>query len=455
MSKVTLLILAALSFAAVIVAPGLLSSGGTGGGVDSASALQSGHFVSAAGLVFLGGIVTSLTPCVFPLIPITVAIFSGGNAKSRSRSKATLLTFVYVLGMATTFVILGTGAALSGKVFGSVLSSPIVSVVLAAFFVALAFSMFGAYDLALPSGLAQRLNTIGGAGFGGSFSMGLVAGLVAAPCTGPVLASILAYVAVHQSVQLGAVLMFIYALGIGVPFLLIGALSFTFGRKGGPKSGPWMDAVKSLVGIVLLAMALAYLRNAFPGVGVHLPDGGGPVLVYVLAGFVAIGVLVGAVHKSFHGPTREKVLKGMGLALILFGLTARLDVENVAMAASETAKGEGIPWVHQLEPGLAQAKASHKPVFIDFYADWCAACKELDRKTYPDAKVRAEAKRFVPIKIDGTRSSDELDKIYETYGVEGLPTVIFIDSDGKVLKDPRLVGFVSPGDMVEILKKVQ
>jgi thioredoxin:protein disulfide reductase len=449
MRKVTLIVLAALAFIAVIAAPGLLSSGGSGGGVDSAGALQSGHIFAAAGLVFLGGILTALTPCVFPLIPITVAIFSGGSVKNRSRGKSTLLTLMYVLGMAATFVALGTAAALSGKVFGSVLSSPIVSVLLAVFFVVLAFSMFGAYDLALPSGLAQKLNTVGGAGFGGAFSMGLVAGLVAAPCTGPVLASILAYVAVHQSVLLGAFLLFLYAIGVGVPFLIIGALGISFG-----KSGPWMDAVKSLVGIVLLAMALGYLRNAFPGLGFHLPDGGGPVLVYVLAGLVSLGVLVGAVHGSFHGPTREKVLKGLGVALVLFGLTSRLDVENVAMAASESAKGEGIPWVHTLDQGLAEAKAAHKPVFIDFYADWCAACKELDRKTYPDAKVRTEAKRFVPIKIDGTRSSDELDKIYDTYGIEGLPTVVFIASDGKVLKDPRLVGFVSPTEMVEILKKV-
>jgi thioredoxin:protein disulfide reductase len=445
--KALLLALAALAFLAVIAAPNLLSAGGSGGSIDSAGALQSGHFASAAGLVFLGGILTALTPCVFPLIPITVAIFSGGNAKNRSRGKATLLTGIYVLGMAATFVALGSAAALSGKVFGSVLSSPIVSVLLAVFFVVLAFSMFGAFDLALPSGLTQRLNRVGGAGFGGAFSMGLVAGLVAVPCTGPVLASILAYVAVHQSVQLGALLLFLYAIGVGVPFLIIGALSISLG-----KSGPWMDAVKSLVGIVLLAMALSYLRNAFPGLGLHLPDGGGPVLIYVLAGLVALGILAGAVHRSFHGPTREKVLKGMGLALVLFGLTARLDVENVAMAAQ---KDDTIGWVHQLDEGLSQAKAGHKPVFIDFYADWCAACKELDRKTYPDGKVRAEAKRFVPIKIDGTRQSDELDKIYDTYGIEGLPTVVFIDSDGKVLKDPRLVGFVSPADMVQILKKVQ
>ncbi len=446
MRKVILLALAALAFVGVLLAPNLLSAGGSGGSIDSAGALQSGNFATAAGLVFLGGILTALTPCVFPLIPITVAIFSGGGAKGRSRGKTTVLTLVYVLGMAATFVALGSAAALSGKVFGSVLSSPIVSVLLAVFFVVLAFSMFGAYDLALPSGLQQRLNKVGGAGFGGAFSMGLVAGLVAVPCTGPVLASILAYVAVHQSVQLGALLLFLYAIGVGVPFIVIGALSVSLG-----KSGPWMDAVKSLVGIVLLAMALSYLRNAFPDLGLHLPESG-PVLIYALAGLVALGILAGAVHKSFHGPTREKVLKGMGLALVLFGLTARLDVENVAMAASEDSGGIG--WVHQLDTGLAQAKAAHKPVFIDFYADWCAACKELDRKTYPDAKVRAEAKRFVPIKVDGTRSSDELDKIYDTYGVEGLPTVLFIDSDGKVLKDPRLVGFVSPTEMVQILKKV-
>ena len=443
----TVSFLAVLAFGAVIIIPEILSFGATSR-LDSSSALAAGNLWLAAGVVFAGGILTALTPCVFPLIPITVAIFSGqgqggpGGAP-RSRGRAAAMTSAYVLGMAATFVALGIAAGLSGKAFGAALASPIVSMVLAGFFIALAFSMFGAFEIALPASLALKLNQVGGAGFVGAFSMGLVAGLVAAPCTGPVLFGILAYVAAHQSVGLGSLLLFLYALGVGVPFFIIGVFSFSLG-----KSGPWMDAVKSIVGIVLLAMALGYLRSSFPAVGVRLPPG--MVAVYGLAALVALGVFIGAVHHSFHGTNPQRVLKAVGVVLVVLGVTLRLDVESTALAQSAA----GIVWQHDLDAALAAAKQAHQPVFVDFYADWCAACKELDRKTYPDAKVQAAARRFVAVKVDGTRESDALDKIYDRYGIEGLPTVLFVKSDGTVLKDPRVVGFVEPSELIELLKKV-
>ena len=138
------------------------------------------------------------------------------------------------------------------------------------------------------------------------------------------------------------------------------------------------------------------------------------------------------------------------MVLVVLGVTLRLDVESTALAQSSA----GIVWQHDLDAALAAAKQAHQPVFVDFYADWCAACKELDRKTYPDAKVQAAARRFVAVKVDGTRESDALDKIYDRYGIEGLPTVLFVKSDGTVLKDPRVVGFVEPSELIELLKKV-
>ena len=445
----TVVALAVMAFLAVLFAPNLLSVGATSR-LDSAGALEAGHLWVAAGVVFAGGILTALTPCVFPLIPITVAIFSGrggpaqaGGGAPRGRGRAAALTSCYVLGMAATFVALGIAAGLSGKAFGQALASPIIPLVLAFFFIALALSMFGAFEIALPPALALRLNQVGGAGFAGAFSMGLVAGLIAAPCTGPVLLGILAFVATHQSVALGSLLLFLYALGVGAPFFVIGVFSFNLGR-----SGPWMDAVKSVVGVVLLIMAVFEIRLSFPSFGFNLPAA--PGIVFLIAGLVAAGVLLGAIHRSFHGSAVEKTLKTVGLALVILGFTARLDVENVALAQSPG----GIPWVKDLDKALADAKVSHQPVFVDFYADWCAACKELDRKTYPDAKVRNEAKRFIAVKVDGTHESDALDKIYDRYKVEGLPTVIFIGSDGTLVKDQRVIGFVEPAEMVSLLKKV-
>lgn len=446
----TLAVLSALAFVLVLFAPVLLSVGASNR-LDSSAALAAGNFGIALAVVFGAGILTALTPCVFPLIPITVAILSGQSglqapgAPRPSRKRAAVVTGSYVLGMVVTFDALALVAALSGKAFGTALSSPVVSVVLALFFVTLAFSMFGAFELALPPALANRFSAVGGAGVAGGFAMGLVAGLVAAPCTGPVLLSILAYVAQHQSIVLGLGLLSTYAVGIGVPFFVIGVFSFSLG-----KSGPWMDAVKSVVGIVLLAMSVVYLRDAFPVLIVKLPPT--TVAAYGVAALVAIGVFVGAIHRSFHGPLGEQLLKATGLVLVVIGLTARLDVESVALAQSQS----GIAWRSgaDLEKVLSEAKQAHRPVFVDFYADWCAACKELDRKTYPDAKVQAEAKRFVTVKMDGTHESDALDKIYDHYGIEGLPTVIFVKSDGTILKDPRVVGFVEPREFVEILKTV-
>ncbi len=450
MKRYTVSALAVLSFAAVVFVPQLLSLGATNR-LDSSSALAAGNYWAAAGVVFAGGILTALTPCVFPLIPITVAIFSGqggasgpaGQGQPRSRGRAAAMTSAYILGMAATFVALGIAAGLSGKAFGQALSSAWVTVPLAAFFVLLAASMFGAFEIALPPVLAAKLNQVGGAGFIGAFSMGLVAGFVAAPCTGPVLAGILLYVAAHQSVGLGSTLLFLYALGIGVPFFIIGVFSFSLG-----KSGPWMDAVKSIVGIVLLSMAVGYLRQTFPGLDVQLPPG--TAAIYGVAGLVALGVFLGAVHHSYAGTKPQRALKTLGIVLVVLGLTLRLEVEN-AQAAEATS---GISWQRDLAASLAAAKRDKKPVLVDFYADWCAACKELDRKTYPDARVQAETHRFVAIKVDGTKESDALDKIYDQYGVEGLPTVVFIKSDGTVLKDPRVIGFVDPSEMIAILKKI-
>ncbi len=456
MRKLVLLLGLSIAGAAAVFAGPLLVPQGPSAALDASAALQSGSLSVALGIAFLGGLLTALTPCVYPLIPITVAVFSGGGQAQTGRSRKALLTASYVLGIGVFFSGVGALVARTGLVFGKWLSYPPVIVAMAIFFTVLAASMFGAFELALPPSLALRLNKVGGAGLVGAFSMGLVAGVVAAPCTGPVLLGILAYIVKQQSVALGMLLPFFYALGIGLPFFLIGVFSLSFG-----KSGPWMEAVKSLMGIALLALGLGYLRDAFPAVKDAL--GGSPLIIWGAAGAVCLGILLGAVHLSFHGNVREKLLKAAGVALVVVGVVARFGFEGTAQAACvdpndpqcKAAASGAVSWVRDLDKGIAEAKASAKPAFIDFYADWCGACKELDEKTYPNAAVRDASRRFVAIKVDGTRSSDALDKVYDKYGIEGLPTVIFIDSKGNVLKDPKIVGFVSPHEMVSTLAKVK
>jgi thiol:disulfide interchange protein DsbD len=454
-------VLAALAALGLALVPAILPAGPTSG-LDAASYLDSGSLVLAAGVIFLGGLLTSLTPCVYPLIPITVGVF--GARKASSRGQALLLTTAYVVGMGVVFSALGVFAALSGKAFGSALGNSWLVVGLAGFMVVLAASMFGAFELALPPSLATRLNTVGGGGFLGALLMGSVAGFLAAPCTGPVLTGVLAWVARTQDPVLGAALLFVYALGIGVPFFLIGVFTVRL-----PRGGVWMEWVKSLFGVALLALAASYLRDAFPavreallGVGASLGLVSGLVLVAALA---FAGVLLGAVHRSFKQPG-DWVPKAAGVAALLVAFLLRMALPGEGPAA---AGGPGFQWamvykvdaaaasVQPFEQALARAKADCRPVMIDFFADWCAACKELDAKTYVATDVVEESRRFVSIKVDGTEDHELLDGdggLYQRFGVRGLPTVAFVDPTGAVLSSPRVTGYMPAEQFLTEMRKV-
>jgi thioredoxin:protein disulfide reductase len=453
-SKVLLMALAAA--AGIVVIPAILPAGPTGG-LDAAKFLAGGQFAIAAGVIFLGGLLTSLTPCVYPLIPITVGVFGARQAESRAR--AVVLTLAYVVGMGAVFASLGVVAALAGKAFGTSLGNAWVALGLAAFMLALASSMFGAFELALPSGLATKLNGVGGGGFIGAFLMGAVSGFLAAPCTGPVLSGVLAFVSRTQDAKLGASLLFIYALGIGVPFFLIGVFLVRL-----PKGGVWMEWVKSVFGVALVALAVGYLRDAVPAfraviTAVIVPLGAKPV-VAASAILALIGVFLGAIHLSFKEGVAQAVLKAAGVLALVVALTIR-----TAPMPEVTAGAESMQWAinfHADKSGTADpfnallenARTTCKPVMIDFFAEWCAACKELDAHTYTSPKVVAETNRFVAIKVDGTNDHEVLDKLYERFGVQGLPTVAFVDARGTVMTNPKVTGFLPPDEFIAELRKV-
>ncbi|MBN1203788.1 MAG: thioredoxin family protein [Myxococcaceae bacterium] len=464
-------ILAAVTGVAVAVVPWLLPTGPSAG-LDAARFLESGSFAVGAAIVFLGGLLTAMTPCVYPLIPITVSVF--GARKAEGRGKALVLTSSYIIGMGVIFSALGVLAAKTGQAFGALLGHPGVVMGLAVFLLVLATSMFGAFELALPSSLQNRLSSVGGAGVAGAFLMGSVSGFLAAPCTGPVLTGLLAFVAKTANTGLGAGLLFIYALGIGVPFFLIGVFTVRL-----PRGGVWMEWVKSVLGIILVALALSYVKDAFPwareavkGLAAQLGSLPG---AFIAAGLAGVGVLVGAVHLSFKAGAREFALKGLGVALVVVALLMRGGALDAGPAGALWVKlGWAAPptvptfqWHHvmpekkasfsqeQFEQVLARARSEGRPVMIDFFADWCAACKELDRETYPSPEVIAESGRFLNIKIDATNSEDALDALMERFGVEGLPTVAFISSSGELLEDPRVTGFLEPRPFSEELKKVR
>ncbi len=396
-----------------------------------AKALDRGIFWALV-FVFLGGVLTSLTPCVYPLIPITVSLF--GARESPSRLKAFLLSATYVLGIATMYSALGLAAAASGTIFGQFMTNVWIMSVVALVFVAFGASMLGAFEIQLPVSLQQRLSRAGGKGFAGAFTMGLFGGIVAAPCTGPALGAVLAYVATTQNLFLGFWLLFTFALGLGLLFLLLGTFSGTISRL--PKSGAWMESIKSVFAIVLFAFALYFLKEALPALKSVLARSPAHLLAAVI--LLLLGVALGGVHRTFSNPSRVvRLSKGAGVALMTVGLFVGVGSLSAAPRALP-----GPRWVTSEAEGFRLAREQGKPVMIDFWADWCAACKELDHKTYADPRVRKQLEDFITIKLDLTHPTPEGQQLTAKYDLVGLPTVVFFDRQGHPLPHKRLVGFL-------------
>ena len=430
--------------------PSLLSQGvGPGGDLSSRLGLESGVSAGTFVVLFFAGILTSLTPCVYPLIPITVSVF--GARQKEHRAKSILLSATYVGGIAAMYSGLGLFAALSGKAFGSALSSRWVVGVLALFLFALAASMFGAFELTVPQSIQNRLQKVSGKGFGSAFGMGLVAGVVAAPCTGPVLAGVLAFVATRRSAVLGFWMLFTYALGVGVLFFVIGATSLRL-----PRSGGWMDTVKSVLGVALVAAGIGLVLPFFSRPGA-LPLG--PQTVALAAGALAfVAVLAGALSLTFHDGARAQAQKAASLAVLLVAIGLRFGWAGAPREA--TAGPAEAVWLHDEAQALAQAKASGKPLLIDFGAEWCEACMEFERQVWPDPEVKRElAQSWVALRVDATTESEANEALLARYRVTGLPAVLLIHCESNDCPPPpagdrRIVGFIKAPEMLARLRKV-
>lgn len=390
-------------------------------------------------VALLGGLLVSLTPCVYPMVAITVSVF--GARESKSKLHGLGLSSAFVLGIVTMFVPLGVSAGLSGALFGSALQNPWVLTGIAVLFAAMAASMFGAFEVALPSALTNRLATVGGIGPRGAFGLGLVCGLIAAPCTGPVLTGILTWIAQSQSPVAGALAMTAFALGLGFPFLLVGTFAVQL-----PKSGRWMLHVKSVLAIVLAVVALYYLDIAFPALG----DAVHPSTLLYLAcgGAIALGLVLGAVHRDFGSPLlEEKVMKAVGA----FAVTAGAFLLLLAWTTPvHTLTWQKLP----LELAQETARQEKKPLLVDFTASWCGACKELDTHTFSQAAVSKEAGRFVAVKVDATDDEDQgVQRTLQRLAVRGLPTVILFDSAGVEVR--RFTAFVPAAEFLAALRPIR
>jgi thiol:disulfide interchange protein DsbD len=375
--------------------------------------------------VFAAGFLTSLTPCVYPMISITVGIFGAKEAQSRWRALG--LAAMYVLGMVVMFSGLGVLFALSGRIgSGFLLANPYVVVPIVVLYVVLAASMFGAFELNLPSGLATRLSMVGGKGTAGAFLMGLVGGITAAPCTGPMLAGLLAFIATTQSVAFGVTFMTTFALGMGVLFVVIAVFAMSL-----PKSGMWMEVVKAIGGIALLLVGFYFLRPIWPALG-RLTS----TSTAFLAGSIAV-IILGALGVWRYLRDRRVAWKVVGITLATAGGMGALNFALTPRAP--------LPWRHDQPAALAEAHKDGRPALLDFSAEWCEPCKRFETDLFSDPAVHDElVTRFVPVKFDVTEDNDADRKNKETWNASSLPTVILVAADGREVR--RFTGEVPDRD---------
>ncbi len=389
--------------------------------------------------VFFSGILTGLTPCVYPLYALVIAFVGGTGIKGRI--DAFILSIFIIFGLSISFSLLGFVSAKTGSAMGVITRSPIFLSIVSLIFFAMALSMFGAFELKLsPSflGKIQKKRS----GIFGAFFMGVVFGLIGIPCVGPLLVSLLTFVARSQNPILGFFLLFSYALGIGIIFIPLSL--FASLRTLLSSAGEISSLIKYLFGLILFGASFYFLKDAIP-----------EKIYFLLLGIslVFLSVFAGVFRKEEEG-LRGRILKGAGVIILIFGLfyliLSLTQFYKIKVPLSSIPENKGVEWISSLNEGMEIAKKDGKILVLDFHAKWCTVCKELDERTFSHEKVKESLKNFVLVRVDvSSGENDELRK----FNVFGIPTVIFLDRDGNELG--RFSGFISPDKFLEEIEKIR
>jgi thiol:disulfide interchange protein DsbD len=372
--------------------------------------------------IFAGGMALNLTPCVYPLIPITVSYFGGRSGKGQLIGHG----LCYIGGLSITNSAIGVIAALTGGLMGAMLQNPLVLAAVAAILIFFATSLFGFWELRLPSGLIQAASK-SYAGYLGTLFMGLMMGVVAAPCIGPFVLGLLTWVASMGSPWLGFIIFFTLSLGLGLPLFFLAVFSGQIEKL--PRSGEWMIWVKKLMGWVLVGMAVYFIKPV-------LPKTAGILLLATVA-------LAGGLHLGWIDKTKASF---RAFEWIRNGVVIISVVIATMLITSWVKQGSGVTWQPYSDGLFSEVKRLKKPVIIDFYADWCAPCRELDEITFHDAEIVKQAKKnFIMVKVDLTRKGNPgQEHLLREYEVKGVPTVVFLDHQGNERHDLRLADFLPP-----------